>query len=251
MIFNLALYLRIFILSPKTSIMKKFIILLTVLLFAGYPLLAQLGAHGGVAYSSDKIKVEGTSIDMEDKIMFTGGLFYRKTIGEKFAFQPEINILPRRGVVEMGMSYEEIEFGIKQDFSLNYLEVPLYFLYTGGKSQGFYAGVGPSFNFGLSGKVKYDMWGFDEGDISGEQDINFGNGELMKTMYVGINGLIGYQFGSGLTVNGFINKSITETTNEIEEENVGKFNMLSYGLRVGYLFNLKNEKAGSKLKTVF
>jgi hypothetical protein len=231
--------------------MKKIIFLLTVLLFAGFPLLAQFGAHAGVAFSSDKIKADGNSIDMSDKTVFTGGLFYRKALSEKFSFQPEINFLPRRGVVEMGMSYDEFEFGIKQDYTLNYLEVPLYFLYTGEKTQGFYAGVGPSFNFGMSGNVKYEMRGFDEGDISGEEDINFGKGEIMKTMYIGINGLIGYQFGSGLTVNGFINKSITETTNEIDEQSVGKFNMFSYGVRVGYLFNLQKEKAGSGLKTVF
>jgi hypothetical protein len=224
---------------------KNRLFLLIAILLVGYPLFAQFGAQAGVAFSSAKEKYEGISMDFSTKTMFTGGLFYRKDFGGKFAFQPEINYLPKGGSYNETVQVEEGgEVDMEAEMSLNYLEIPLYVLYNGGKSSGFYAGLGPSFNVGLSGKVKASVPG-----ESFEEDIEFGDDGDLKGFHMGINGIVGYQMQNGLTFNGFISQSITNS--ELEKEGDAKFSMFTFGIRAGYLFNVKNENAQSKLKTVF
>lgn len=222
--------------------MKKYRLFLVIaILMAGYPLFAQFGAQAGAAFSSAKQKYDGESMDFGTQAMFTGGLFYRRDFGGKFAFQPEINYLPKGGKYSETFNEGDGSYEMKIDLSLNYLEIPLYVLYNGGKTSGLYAGIGPSFNFGLSGTVKYN----DESD-----DIEFGDDGDLKGFHMGINGIVGYQMQNGLTFNGFISQSITNS--EVEKEGDAKFNMLTFGVRAGYLFNVnKNAKAQSKLKTVF
>lgn len=79
-------------------------------------------------------------------VMF--GVNYRLPLGTNFGFQPELNWMTKGGKIS------ESEFFDESSFNLNYLELPLYFLYTGGNSSGFYAGAGPAINFGISGKAK-------------------------------------------------------------------------------------------------
>ncbi len=217
---------------------KHTLFLMVVLLLVSYPIFAQFGAQAGVAFSSAKEKNEVISMDFTTKTMFTGGLFYRRDFGGKFAFQPEINFLQKGGKYSENM----VEIGqMDIDLTLNYLEIPLYFLYNGGKTSGLYAGIGPSFNFGLSGTVVFN---------EESEDINFGDDGDLKGFHMGINGIVGYQMENGLTFNGFVSQSITNS--EVDTEGDASFNMLTFGIRAGYLFNVnKNAKAQSKLKTVF
>lgn len=217
---------------------KNTLFFIIVMLFAGYPVFAQFGIQAGGAFSSAKEKYEGISMEFGTRAGFTGGLFYRHDFGGKFAFQPEINFVQKGGNYSETIDEGDGTMDMDIDLTLNYLEIPLYFLYNGGKKTGFYGGIGPSFNFGLSGTVKMD----------GEsEDVKFGNDEDLKPFMLGINGMLGYQMANGFTVNGFISQSLTDSDTETEGD--ATFTMFSFGVRVGYMFNF-NKAAGPKTKTI-
>lgn len=207
-----------------------------VMLFAGYPVFAQIGLQAGVVFPSAKEKYEGISMEYGTKAGFTLGAFYRHDFAGKFAFQPELNFMQRGGNYSETIGDGDGTMDVDVDLTLNYLELPLYFMYNGGKASGFYGGIGPSFNWGLSGNYKVD----------GEsEDIKFGNDEDLKPFFMGINGIIGYQMANGFTVNGFISQSLTDSDTDDEED--ATFSMFTFGIRLGYMVNF-DKVARNKVK---
>lgn len=215
---------------------KNTLFLLMGMLFIGYPLLAQLGFQAGAVFSSAKEKYEGMSMEFGTKTGFIVGAFYRHDFAEKFAFQPEVNFLQRGGKYSETFDEGDGTYEMDIDLDLNYLEIPLYFLYNGGKPSGFYGGLGPSFNFGLSGKVN------ENGD---SYDIDFGSDGDLKPFFLGINAMVGYQMQNGITANAFVSQSITNS--DTDEESDATFNMFSFGIRLGYMMNF-NKTAKTNLK---
>lgn len=121
--------------------MKKMnLFLVAIFLLSTCSLFAQFGAHVGGVFSSVKFEINDLGEDDEEKFDskagFTGGLFYRKQLGGLLALQPEVNWTQRGG--------KQSESGVDVDLIMNYLEVPIYLLYTGGNASGFFAGIGPS-----------------------------------------------------------------------------------------------------------
>lgn len=215
---------------------KNTLFLLIAILFMGYPLFAQFGLQAGAAFSSAKEKYQGNSMDFGTQTGFTFGSFYRRDILEKFAIQPEINFLQRGGKYSETIEEGDGTYNWDIELDLNYLEVPIYFLYNGGKASGFYAGIGPSFNFGLGGKVN---------ENGNSYDIKFGSDEDLKPFFLGINGMVGYQMANGFTANGFVSQSLTNSDTETEVD--ATFSMLSFGIRLGYMMNF-NKTAKTNLK---
>lgn len=215
---------------------KNTLFFIIVMLFAGYPVFAQFGLQAGAVFPSAKEKVDGISMEFGTKAGFIGGLFYRRDFAGKFAFQPELNFVQKGGNYSETVSGEGGTMNLDVDMTLNYLELPLYFMYNGGKKTGFYGGIGPSFNWGLSGTIK------SEGE---SEDIKFGNDEDLKPFVLGINGIAGYQMANGFTVNGFISQSLTDSETDTEVD--ATFSMFSFGIRLGYMMNF-DKVARNKVK---
>jgi hypothetical protein len=203
------------------------------------------GVQAGPTFSSMKQDVSleemySMNMDYNTKTMFYGGIYGNFTVGNILALQPEINYIQKGG------KYDNL--GFKYDAVINYIEVPVYLLYNGGKTQGFFGGLGPSFNFGLSGKYKMD---------GEEEKIAFGKDKDLQAFHAAINLQAGYQFGNGFQVNAFFSQSLTnsQTENQIMDEEfegtaTSKFNFTNYGLRVGYRFNPNKGISKKGLKTV-
>ena len=197
--------------------------------------LAQFGIQAGGVISKLKSKSDDFSYEPDSRTGFTGGITYRMPIGKTFSFQPGLNW------TQKGFK-DEYEDGAEAKVIYNYLEIPLYFLYTGSSSSGFYAGVGPSFNIGMSGKYKYKEDGQEE-----EEDIEFGDD--IKGFHMAINAQAGYKFGNGLALNAFVAQSITNSAADYEtSDREVKISMFSYGLRVGYFIPKNKQANNSRLK---
>lgn len=138
---------------------------------------------------------------------------------------------------------KQSESGVDVDLIMNYLEVPVYLLYTGGNASGFFAGIGPSFNFAMSGKVKYKI-----GDEEDEDDIDFGGDEDddFKGFYTAINVMAGYQLQGGLNVNAFLSQSVTNSAPDDSYDSKAK--LFSFGVRVGYMFGGGEAARSSKVR---
>lgn len=140
----------------------KLLLVAAILLCSG-SLFAQWGIHAGPLFSSMKIKQSSSfSMDFKSQVGFTGGIAYKRALGSSLALQVEVNYTRKGGKWN--------ENGLSMDVDLNFLEVPIYFLYAPGGSSGFFIGAGPSFNFGLSGKSKIVGT-----EIPEEDDVNFGS----------------------------------------------------------------------------
>lgn len=226
--------------------MKNFKWLL-VLAFSTFaiPLIGQHIFQGGGAFSTLKYDGDGESMDFDSRAGFTLGYAYRHPICSNFSVQPELNWLQKGG--------KRSEDYYSGTISLNYLEIPIYALYTAKANQGFFGGIGPSLNFGLSGKIKYEDDGEGEGSGSSyEEDINFGNGDDddLKGFAFAINAQAGYLLANGLLFNAFLSQVLSNSaTDELSEDDV-KIKMFTYGIRIGYMLGRK-PAASQKLKPTF
>lgn len=214
------------------------LLLVAIAICCTTPGVAQFGVHAGTSFSTLQFKGDdgdgGTESEkFNTQTGFMVGISYRKALGSKFAFQPELNFMQKGGQKNMTVDLggETGSYDVDTKITLNYLELPLYFLYTGGKTSGFYAGAGPAFSVALSGKIKATYM-----DQTSEENIEFGNDKDMKSFNVAINGLVGYQLKNGLDIGAYISQSITNSApdNDYNE----KISMLNYGIRIGYRLNL-------------
>jgi len=149
-------------------------------------------------------------------------------LGQHFSFQPALNYIQKGGVLK--------EEGITDKTTLNYLELPLNFVYNTHSLKGkFFIGAGPSLSIGLSGKDKWD-----DGSNIEPTDIKFGSGEDddFKPFEAGINFLTGYQCKSGFLIAANYNLGLSNIANSDEGP---KYHNRYFGIRIGYMF-------GSKIK---
>jgi hypothetical protein len=217
--------------------MKIILYLLPVcLLFHSGKLFAQLGFHAGPSFASanQEIDIEGffsDDLDWENRVGVNAGFFYRLPMG-KLALQPEFNFVQKGGKTDLD----------GEDFKLfvNYLEVPVYLVYNGGKNVGFYGGLGPSFNYGVSGNA-----------IMGEEEegIKFGSDQDLARCHIGLNGMAGYQFSNGFGIDAFFSQSLTSSnaSQTVSEEGMTMkistdYNFFNWGIRFSLMIGNKNVK---------
>jgi len=165
------------------------------------------GIKAGINSSKLTVSATGGSVSTESLVGFhVGGVV---DFGfDSFSIQPGVLFSTKGGKSTSEDGTDKI--------TLNYLEVPVNFLYKvpAGNGKVFFGG-GPYLGYGLSGKGKSS-----DGTTT---DVTFGStADDIKNPDYGINLLAGYQFSQGLAIN------------------------VNYGLG---LANLSNDDAGVNLKT--
>lgn len=187
---------------------------------------ASFGITAGATLSNMYSKIDNEKDHGKTHPGFTFGILTDIPIGQKCSIQPALNF------VQKGTEDEDPDFDEKMKLNINYLELPVNFIYRANSSGNhFFFGGGPAIAYAISGKLKYEWSGNKE-----EYDVNFGNDESddFKPFDFGINGLVGYQLKNGLmfTLNythGFGNLIIGDADD-------GKLKNTSFGLKIGYLF---------------
>jgi hypothetical protein len=109
---------------------------------------------------------------------------------------------------------------------VNYLEIPIQFVFTGGKEKGFFIGAGPSIMLGLSGQSKFDRNG-----VVTTQAIKFGGDNQEGPLTLGINAMVGYSIGKVVVNLNYTQGLTNQPTDTIETGNVNHL-----ALRLGYIF---------------
>ncbi len=213
----------------------------TILLFISFLLLinilkaqkTDLGVHAfgnSAFYKSSYGDVSETS-DM--KVGVGGGMVLSVPIGKLFSFRPELNFVLKGG------SYKDDDY--KSKVTLNYLELPLNFVYNTKAGPGmFFGGLGPSVGFGLSGTAKSE-----EGGDEDKEKLHFGNDEEddLKPLEIGINVTAGYQFMNGLFVDARFNTSLNNLIpgDQGDSDTKYKYHNSYFGVGIGYMFGLKTK----------
>jgi len=184
-----------------------------------------IGLTAGAAFASYKAKIESISITPKTKVGLTLGLTSSVSLRKSFSFQPALNFVQKGGNFK--------QEGTTDKTTLNYLELPLNFVYNTHSSKGkFFIGAGPSLSIGLSGKDKWD-----DGYSPQTSDIKFGNGDEddFKAFEAGINFLTGYQFKAGFLLAANYNAGLNNLANG-DPDFSGKYHNRYFGIRIGYMF---------------
>jgi len=161
--------------------MKQKLYLLLILLSSSaisWSQQARFGFTGGLSIASWTAKTSGVSINTQSTTGFTGGVVVFAPINTNITIQTGLNFV-QKGAKTSDMGDEEL-------VKLNYIELPVNFLYT---HQGFFGGVGPTIAMGLSGTDKTTSQGVTE-----KTDIHFGSGtdDDVKRLDIGANITAGY-----------------------------------------------------------
>ena len=189
--------------------MKKTLLLLALIVAstATFAQTTSFGIKAGLNSSKLTVSATGGSISTESLVGFhVGGVV---DIGfETFSIQPGLLFSTKGGKSSSEDGTDKV--------TLNYLEVPVNFLYKVPAGDGkVFFGAGPYLGYGLSGKSKSS-----DGTST---DVTFGSTtDDVKNPDFGFNFLAGYQFSQGFALN------------------------VNYGLG---LANLSNDDAGVNLKT--
>jgi hypothetical protein len=215
--------------------MKKLSLIILVLIsISTYAQNIRVGFTSGISVANFRVKLGDDSEKFDPKVGFTTGILLDIPAGRHFSIQPALNF------VQKGMKEKQTLMGvtIKSSMNVNYVEVPLNFLYNSRRKAGnFFAGGGPSFAIGVSGKYK-----FNDGTNNVNEDVKFGDSDEddMKSFDLGANIIAGFSMNNGLmfalNYNAGLNNLLPKNPDD------GKLTSRYFGIRIGYILNTNRRK---------
>ena len=210
--------------------------MMLMILLASGSISAQtkVGISAGPAFANVSIKAGGISVSPKLKTGFTAGLFVDAPLSTYLSFQPAINFVQKGYLLKDG--------SVKDKVNINYIEVPLNFVYNTKHNDGFFIGAGPSIGVGISGKEKYTDKDFPEGNF--DDKIKFGSKEEeIKRTDFGANVLAGYKFAGGFIVSGNYNLGLSNIANKSDDpEDDGTVKNRYFSIKIGYMFGGQKHK---------
>jgi hypothetical protein len=161
---------------------------------------------------------------------FNAGVIGDLPVGNKFSIQPSLSFL-QKGQSNSGD-------GGDLTMRLNYLELPLNFIYRApGKDGHLVVGLGPTLSYGLSGKATFKISGQES-----SSDVHFGNSqEDFKPFEMGANILAGYEWKHGFFMQLNYNMGFSNLfPSDPQFPNDPQYLKNSYvGLKIGYFLGQK------------
>ena len=195
-----------------------------------------LGILGGLNFQNLNGKdVGGDKLENDMLLGFHGGVNVQIPIAPEFYFQP--------GIMYSSKGAKNTSGSIKSTTKLNYIEVPLDFVYKASLGKGFFMlGFGPYVSYGMSGNVKTVS-----GSVTLNRDVKFksvvetGDNILVpyyKAFDAGANIFVGYEMASGLflqldTEFGMLN---INPEYKILSDDKSSTKNTGFGLSLGYRF---------------
>lgn len=221
---------------------KQFFLAVTALLVTSAA-MAQInfGVHTGVNFSSAKATGSGQSSDGKILVGFHAG------VTADIALTPELHAMPMLQFIQKGTKVKDEQTLLGQTFkaegttTINYIQLPLNIVYNFdlGESAKFFVGTGPSFAYGVSGKLKLSTSSL-LGTQTTDRKINFGGDQNddSKPFDLGWNGLAGIKFNNGFAV--MLN--YTHSLSNLSPADNSSYKGRSFGLTLNYFFNSDNDK---------
>jgi len=206
--------------------MKSISLLMTLMiLLTAFGLSAQttIGINAGAAFSNVTLKAGPVSASLESKTGITAGITLDAPLSSNFSFQPALNFVQK--------GYRLKDESSKETVNLNYLEVPLNFVYSTEKNYGFFIGAGPSLAYGISGKDKFSS----EGMPDDEEKIKFGSSpDDVKAFDFGLNALAGYRTKGAFTISANYNLGLSKLNNSESSDDKSSIKNKYFGVKIGY-----------------
>lgn len=209
--------------------MKSIFLIAIMMLVVALSLSAQIiGITAGASFANVKVKADDLTGSPKTKTGITAGLFTKLPLSSDISFQPGLNFVQKGYIVKDDIGTETA--------NLNYLELPLNFVYSKSVSNGLFIGAGPSIAYGLSGsdKLKYK-----DGGMPDQSDkVHFGSGadDDVKPFDFGANFIVGYQFKGGFLITGNYTLGLSKINNEDDSVESGSIKNNYFGVKLGYVF---------------
>lgn len=206
--------------------MKKLFFLMVIATIYTTASFAQIGVQAGATFASFKVEDNTTSSanqTSDSKVGLTVGVFTEVPVSTNFLFRPELNYTQKGGKVKTSVGTTSYE----SKLTLNYLELPLNFVYKA--SGGFFVGAGPVLGYGMSGKIKTKT-----GSTSTDDKIKFGGdaSDDLKAFEFAANLLAGYQVGNSIIITVLYNMGLSNLSNDSDETFKNRF----FGIKLGKTF---------------
>jgi hypothetical protein len=196
------------------------------------------GIRGGINFQNINGKdASGDNLKNDLVLRFHAGVQANIPVAPEFYFQPGL-LYTSKGAKSSSNSI----LNSSAEFTINYLELPLSFLYRPVLGTGhFLLGFGPYVAYGLSGKTEGSFLG-----IGGKKNIKFANdytgllpyGEYFKRMDYGANLFFGYELQSGIFVqlNTQLGLAKINAKNNTNPDADTALRNTGFGLSIGYMF---------------
>ncbi len=215
--------------SKNKMNMKSITIVMTLMiLLTAFSLSAQtsIGLTAGATFANVTIKASGIAVSPNLKTGITAGIMIDASLGKNFNFQPALNFVQKGYKIKDNGSSETVNF--------NYLEVPLNFVYSTQKEEGFFIGAGPSIAYGISGMDKLKQ----EGMPDDNEKIKFGSSaDEVKPFDFGANAVVGYRLKGGFIVSGNYNLGLSKINNDDGSgDESGTIKNKYFSIKIGYMF---------------
>ncbi len=225
--------------------MKRMILMAGGLLIAAASFSqVSLGVQATGNLSSAKLEFpEGPDFTKKSVFGPGGGFVVDYAVNEKFALRSGLNFLQHGVKINSTEVQDGIgEFQIEAKTKLNYLQIPVYALYTNELSVAkIFIGAGPYANYGISGKSKLTYTLTDEnGDkLSDSEETDpfkkdEDGGTSFKRFDWGAGAIAGVRFPNGMFAHIGYQYSIANISSDGDEG--GKYNNQGFQLSIGYFF---------------
>lgn len=199
----------------------------------------QYGIQANGVMSTASISEDEGETTKDAKYGFGAGVFAEFNISPNFSIKPSLNFVQKG--VEVKSSYSDSEVSMEQDIDarLNFLEVPVLFNYK--PTTSFFIGAGPSFGYGLSGKLKGSFsYEDDTEEISETFDIDAfkdaeEDGGGFKRFDFGLTAAAGYYVTQNLSVNAGYTYGLSNLADD-SEETTNEYKNRSFTVGLGYRF---------------
>jgi hypothetical protein len=156
----------------------------------------------------------------DERIAYTGLGFHIGGIAD-LKFSEHFSVQPQLLFASKGIKVSD-----ETRIDLLNIDIPINLLY---RNNGFFIGAGPSFSYGISGKIKED--GSDDEDVYEE----VGGESFFKRFDFGVNTTLGYEFPGGLLLSANYTAGLSNLSNMDGTD--GEYNHRAFGFSIGYLFN--------------
>ncbi|MGO4291101.1 porin family protein [Chitinophaga sp. RAB17] len=227
--------------------MKKYFLLCTAALVGSLYTQAQVtfGLKAGFSAANMSSKFEGDSgiaggkADTKMIPAFHAGVIVDIALDDQLSLQPGL-FFSQKGAKLEAVTPDLLDrpVTIKTTTRLNYLELPVNLLYKHQTGSGkLFAGLGPYFAYGISGKMK--MTSPDLATINHEDKVKFKNSTeysateiYVKPFDAGANFTVGYELKMGLQFSVNYSLGLVNTSPYKNEKEKNRY----LGVSVGYLF---------------
>lgn len=210
----------------KSNSMKKTFIVMAALVLGGASVKAQdlsYGIKAGIQQNTFRTAdTDGDKSRLQiGGVGFHVGAFANYALSEQFSLQPQL-LFNSKSVA-----------GSKNDrLNMYAIDLPVNILY---KHQGFFAGIGPNFSYGISAKSKSE--GESSQDWYKKYEIGDKKLSMLKRFELGANATLGYQFSSGLVLSTNYMQGLSNILgNDSDDVRIGTRYI---GLSVGYVLSGK------------